>query len=524
MSQILNRIEREMKHRKRSRGQVLARRVSLVFLLISIPVLLGEIALRLANYSRPQISFSAQRELLQEAVASLNQRLQTDAFTFDPHLLWKLQPGSNLLGLQADPQGLLTWERSTESGPRKITPLTVLCLGDSVSAITYRTFPQIAENLAKTGVSTRPIRFVNAAVPGYTTEQALRKLEDLRKTVPDVVILCFGWNDHFPALSLPDKELGASNAIAEKLHDLVRNIRLYQLVGAPLGSPLTKPEQASATFRVNPVQFQANLDELIATVRSWNAIPVLATQPQNLSEAAEQYLSGNRFMAPEGRDNQRIHAQYNKIVRDTAAANQIPLLDVDEEFLRRPRDYMLEADGIHLTGRGHNHVARLILNMLKNEALLTPAEYDAIARAEKHDTTAPDKPRVTWSLSPAAVSAYAEQNFRFSVIPQNSGNTRWLKEHVIPQYGNTQKASYGSSYVFARWRTVDSPTTGIAARAPIPSDILPGEATSITLTLQSPARPGNYEVEIGIAADQIGPLSLYGAETTTLTVTSLPPQ
>src|SRR5690606_11277815 len=98
----------------------------------------------------------------------------------------------------------------------------------------------------------------NAAVPGYTTEQAVRYMPSIRDTIPNVVIICFGWNDHFPALSLPDKELGASNAITEKLHDLLRNIRLYQLIGAPLGTRAQQPTESTGSYRVNPTQFQAN--------------------------------------------------------------------------------------------------------------------------------------------------------------------------------------------------------------------------------------------------------------------------
>ncbi len=35
-----------------------------------------------------------------------------------------------------------------------------------------------------------------------------------------------------------------------------------------------------------------------------------------------------------------------------------------------------------------------------------------------------------------------------------------------------------------------------------------------------PPVPGNYELEIGLQADRVGPLKSFGAETTTLTVTA----
>lgn len=525
MSHILDRIEREMRHQKRTPAQIWARRITVACLALAIPVLGGELALRLVGYSRPQIDLEAQQRSLQQAADALNQRFSTNAFDFDPHLLWKLTSGGNIAGLDINNKGLLDWERPPQ-GPRNTNPITVLCLGDSVTAVTYRTYPQLAESLAAAG--SRPLRIYSAAVPGYTTEQALRQLPQLKELQPDVVMFCFGWNDHFPALNLPDRELGVAGVSGRYIHKALKNVRLYQLAGAPLGADDVADHRSATAnrpdFRVAPPQFEENLRKLVEITRSWNSVPVLATQPENLDSTAEQFLESNQFIAPGNRDNKTLHRQYNNLVRRVANSVQAPLLDIEEEFVRRPREFMLEPDGIHLTGRGHNHVARLLLGVLKNEGQITTGDYDAIARAEKHDTTAPDKPRVTWTIIPENVFAPAEQPFAFSVIPQNSGNTRWLRRHVVPRFGEETNVSYGSSSLFARWRTVDAPTTGIAEQVPMPSDVLPGEATSMTLTMTTPPQPGNYELEIGIMADRVGPLTLYGAESTTLTVTALPKQ
>ncbi len=533
MSRLLDRIERDFKNQKRTRAQVWVRRVSMMLLAIAIPVMGGELALRILGYSRPQIDFPAQRQALQEAVGALNARFNTEAFEFDPHLLWKLKPGSNLAGLDIDSRGLLTWERPPH-GPRNAQPVTILCLGDSVTALTYRTFPQIAEILATAGTTARPIHIYSAAVPGYTTEQATRLLPKLRDLKPDVVVLCFGWNDHFPALNLPDHELGVANAGEQMLHNALKDLRLYQLIGAPLGveptdelqavnDPATTgaPSPALKDFRVPPLQFQENLKQLVQSIQSWPSMAILATQPENLKDVTEDFLQANRFIAPNQRNNQSLHSEYNQIVRAVATNQKVPLLDIEAEFIRRPRDFMLEPDGIHLTGRGHNHVARLILGALRNEGKITEGDYDLIARSEKHDTRAPDKPRVTWSVLPDRLAAVVGQPFSFSVIPQNSGNTRWLQRNIIRRFGVEKNVSYGSSSVFTRWRTENSPTSSIVSTVPIPSDVLPGEATSMTLTLNAPPTPGNFELEIGIMADHVGPLTEYGAESTTLTVTAV---
>lgn len=518
MSRFLDRIEREMTQPRRTPRQTRIRRASVILLLLIIPVAGGELLLRLAGFYRPQIDYQTQQNLLRQAGEALNARFNTDAFQYDPRLLWKLQPGKNLDGLTVDERGLLSWNSSSAKTPRTVRPLTVLCLGDSVTAVTYKTYPEIAERLATAGANSRPLQVWNAAVPGYSTAQALRQLQDLKDLQPDVVVFCFGWSDQLPALNLPDSDLGAANAVTGKIHTLLKDVRLYQLIGSPLvtsiqtGLPKSEETDASNGARVPLPQFRQNLLQLIATARSWSATPILATQPENLPDSA----------SADSPTSKALHIQYNQMIRQVATEEKTPLLDLEEEFVRRPREFMLQPDGIHLTGRGHNHVSRLILGALKNEGLITPGDYDAIAQAEKHDTTAPDKPKITWALLPEHVAAPAGQTFAFTAIPQNSGNTRWLTQNILPEFGLQKQVSYGSTSIFTRWRTINSPTSDITS-VPLRSSVLPGEATSMTLTIQAPSTPGNYELEVGLYCDQIGPLTAYGAQSTTLTVTSVQP-
>jgi lysophospholipase L1-like esterase len=531
VNEILRRIEREMKHKRRTPAQVWTRRITLILLLILTPLPALELGLRLSGYSRPQIDLAGQGKTLEMAAASLNKRFQTDAFVPDPFLLWHLRKGANLYGLTVADDGTLDNQRE-HAAPLKTRHdriIRVLCLGDSVTAITYRTYPETAARLSDGPTSGPGLISWNAAVPGYTTEQAIRWLPELADVKPDVVVICFGWNDHFPAINLPDRELGTANAGSRFFHNMLKDVRVYQLLGAPLGTKssaerdsggeLASDTKENVELRVSPKQFRANLEQLVKDSRQMNAMPILVTEPENLDTSAIESLKKNRFLPGDIRQGGSLHHQYNQIIREAAAKTHAPLMDLEEEFVRRQRDYMFEPDGIHLTGKGHNHVARLLLGLLRDEGKITAAEYDAIAAAEKHDTTAPDKPRAAYSLIPPHVDAVPAKQFQFSVVAQNAGNTRWLKEHVIPMFGLQKNVSYGSVTVGATWRTVNSPVRGVAARIGIPSDILPGEATSVTLGLNSPANPGNYELEVGLFASHLGPLKNYGAETTTLTVT-----
>jgi lysophospholipase L1-like esterase len=406
-----------------------------------------------------------------------------------------------------------------------------LCLGDSVTAMTYRVYPATAQRLATSVNLARPLEFRNAAVPGYTTEQGIRWFDRLKGWQPDVVLLCFGWNDQFRALNIPDRELGYANMASGFLHRAFGRLRLYQMVAAPVEARLLRgadhPTNDTATStaleqpRVSLEQFEQNLRTLVQQARSTGALPVLLTQPENLGEASERNLERRNLVSQETGTAIEVHKRYNAITRRVAIETHAPLVDLEEEFLRRKRENFFEPDGIHMTGRGHNHVSRLILALLREEGRITTPEYDAIARAERHDTSAPDKPRAAWSVVPPHVDAYTTDTLNIGVVAHNVGNTRWLRDHVLPKFGTRTDVPYGSVSVIGRWRTVNSPGR-IAASAPLPSDILPGETTSVTLTLAAPPKPGDYELEIGLRADEIGELKKFGAETTTFTVTTRP--
>lgn len=522
MSEFLYKIEQELKRRDMSRGQRLRRAIGIPLLAVMIPLVLGELILRLIGYTRPHIRPQFQQRLMQASANALNERFSTQAFIPDDYLLWRLKPGENLAGLIVDDLGLLGTREPADPFSRKRVRL--LCLGDSVTALTYRTWPSRVERLARMAPGGPTLEVYNAAVPGYTTEQGLRRMEQLGKLQSDVVVACFGWNDQFPALSVPDRELGYASAFTRGMHRIFGGFRLYQLLTASAEARTVRRsggDSAGGTraLRVSPEQFHVNLRAFVAEVRATRALPVLATQPENLGEATERHLKSSQFVAGDEGAAVELHRQYNDIVRRVAQELQVPLVDLEEEFLRRRREHFFEADGMHLTSRGHNHIARLILALLREEGLITPEHYELIAASERHDSTAPDKPRAAWSVVPPHMEVFTTETLTFAVIARNAGNTRWLKQHTIPKLGTRTHVPYGSVNVTGQWRTVNSPTTGTAVQARLPGDILPGETTSVTLSLAAPPQPGNYEMEIGLRAEGIGDLKQFGSETTTLTVT-----
>jgi len=500
---------------------LIVRRIVFWLLVVIVPLMAAEMALRIIGFARPRIPMGVQNATCRASAMALNRRFATDAFTADRYLLWRLEPGTNLGGIPVSADGTLGNVAPAKKKPEGT--IRVLCLGDSVSALTYRVFPDIAARLANGAQTTTTLEVINASVAGYTTEQGRRLWGRLKHLHPDVVLISYGWNDHFPALNLPDKELGARNFFAAAAHRIFNWSRLYQMAAAPAGSRWHPPPDGttSGTLRVGPDQFAENLEALVASVRAAGAQPILATQPSNLTAANTRHLHDEGFAADENTPT-ALHNLYNNQVRAAATATGAMLLDVDEAFEFRDRNRLFEADGMHLSGPGHNVAARLMVGVLRHLGYLTQEEFDRIVKTARYDTTASDKPLAAWTVADARLETTVGADTAVSVIAKNAGNTTWLRHHRVEEFGNRTNVDYGSVTVTGRWRTEGAATTGTAASSKLSHDLLPGESTSNTLILRAPDEPGEYLLEVGLEAAAIGPLSNLGADVTTVTVVAYP--
>jgi hypothetical protein len=178
---------------------------------------------------------------------------------------------------------------------------------------------------------------------------------------------------------------------------------------------------------------------------------------------------------------------------------------------------------MHLSPPGHNFLARLLVGMLRNQKILTDAEFERIVQVARYDSTAPDKPHASWVVEPQHIEALPGSDFHVSVLAQNTGNTKLLRQFKIPEFGRQKNVSYGAVCIEGRWKSINAPTTATIATTRLSHDLLPRETTSQTLTFKSPQSPGAYLMQIGFDADRVGELERFGAETTTLTVNVRPP-
>ena len=168
---------------------------------------------------------------------------------------------------------------------------------------------------------------LNRGVGGHTSTQGLARMEtDVLRQAPDVVILCFGMNDHV----ITDAE----------------------------GNAKTPPEQ-----------FRKNLTEMLRRVREIGAVPVLVT-PTAVIEVYYFTRHPREWYGEKGANGQL--ARYCDIIRKVAKEERVALADLFtesqgwdlSELLRTPDNGGFE-DGVHPYGRGIDFYAEVILPVLK---------------------------------------------------------------------------------------------------------------------------------------------------------------
>ena len=169
----------------------------------------------------------------------------------------------------------------------------------------------------------------NFGIGGQTTADALPRMEaDVLAWKPDLVLICFGMNDHVII-------------------------------------------DASGRTKVSEAQLAANLSEMVMWVREIGAMPVLMT-PNAVME--EYYFTRHprEWYAAAGGANGQL-ARYCAVIRGVANAQDVPLVDLFCESRKRDLSALLRtpenggfADGVHPYGEGIRFYADAVLAVLRN--------------------------------------------------------------------------------------------------------------------------------------------------------------
>ncbi len=308
----------------------------------------------------------------------------------DPELFWiydSTRPEINSWGFKGE---------EIES-PKPDGVFRILYLGDSCADMGDPPYPRIVGRLLNRsgGVEgDRTVETVSLAIAGYTSHQGLVAARKYGARVdPDLVVMHFGWNDHWLAYGAPDGEIEPPGGLDVLSDAAYRSSRLLQWahlqwsrlgetaeesLGEGGGDTSARPadlrnilgSQLQRVSRVPPDRYRENLLE-IARLFGEREVPVLFVTPPSSHRALG---TPSHFVdldyAVDSEAVVAMHDDYVEIVREVSRESHQPLLDLAgevESLEPAELERIFLFDGIHYRPAGHVWVARRLVRYLRDE-------------------------------------------------------------------------------------------------------------------------------------------------------------
>lgn len=350
-------------------------RIRVVFAVVSVVLFmaLSEAVLRVAHTDT----------YFQNRFFTLNRALDyPEVFKKDRTLFWRLREGQTVTSkffegrtYRINSLGLRGEEVASVKTARR-----VLTLGNSCTfgwGVPYQsTFSARLEPLLGTQYET-----INGGIPGYSSFQGRRFFErELIHLKPDIVIIMFGWNDHWAAASgIPDKEQRFPPELVLEVQNELSRLHSYRLLKKLLLSLLEKDpdslfDRAAPVYRVGLDDFRSNLHAICRTVQGMGATPIMVTSPAP-------------SLPQDGRDvwwapAVGYHARYNEVVRELARSAKVVLVDAARAFEGHEGLYDDPfLDFIHFNASGHELVATLLAQAITSIDSSPPTTLSAVTHA-----------------------------------------------------------------------------------------------------------------------------------------------
>jgi len=307
--------------------------------------------------------------------AGFTDRRNVQIFEGDALLFWRLKPDLRdaiwdftLVSTNA--------QRLRHRRPLRPKPpgsVRIVCLGDSVT-FGYRVplvfpdrrfardprqrpYPALVEDWLRRANPSRRIEVVALAVPGYTSQQGLawarRDLDDLD---PDILTVCFGWND-VDLREAPDRQamrMGATWAALRRLlagsQALIRASLWLEAVAYRRGTGALVPRVALGEYLGNHLE--------IARIARSQGTRVVVIGPV-YRDAVTQPEEAVRV------------ALYRRALRPCLRQHGIPYLQIDAlTEAAYPENRRLFGEKIHPNHVGHRLLAEALLDFLAEQGML----------------------------------------------------------------------------------------------------------------------------------------------------------
>jgi lysophospholipase L1-like esterase len=298
------------------------KKTALVSAGVILSLLLVEIFLRITGFG--QIQPTLQFDLKTRAA------VQAGFVVADSDLLWR----------QADTaptefDRMIKAVHVGQPAPTKGRKYRIICLGDSCTRIVIQGWPY--SFLLEGRIGPDRVEVFNASVPGYTSYQGLAWVKmQLLQYEPDLIVVYFGWNDHWRSTGMTDREYAATLSPWRP--------RLLQLFRRRVEPP---------PVRVSQAEFRENLQQIATLVRQHGGQLLLLTGPSHITAAGRERLLADGYIRSED-EPERMHRRYLDIVRSLDEEPATRVYDAARLFdqLNDP-EQLLHLDGIHPTDLGH---------------------------------------------------------------------------------------------------------------------------------------------------------------------------
>jgi lysophospholipase L1-like esterase len=258
-----------------------------------------------------------------------------DKYTDDPDLFW------------------VTKDYRSKLREARRTHPAVVFMGDSCTE--FGTYPErTVERLRDLHASVTT--GIALATGGWSSEQGLAQLQrDVIPLTPRVVVIYYGWNDHWIALGPTDPDL----RLAKRYLWLAEHLRIAQAaLKARVG---VAGRNGARPNRVPPDRYLRNLEEMARLSHDSGIVPVLVTAPSNHVAGHEPEYLRLRHLRQLS-DLVPLHQQYVDLTRRAASETGAVLCDAAAQFaaLPPPHDRYFRADGIHFTSDGDQQLADIV--------------------------------------------------------------------------------------------------------------------------------------------------------------------
>ncbi len=313
-----------------------------------------EAALRLIGF---KADMNVERMEFTFPIDDYNQNSPQPFLERDDVLFWK--PRAGVLGHNS--HGFYGPEFSAEK-PGGV--YRIVCIGDSCTHFGPDSYPDILRAFLEKQ-SPGKFEVINAGVIGYTSHQGMTLLEnEVLQWSPDLVTVYFGWNDHWLARGLEDKQ--QKNAKPSAMVSALDSLRLFQL--ARMLRSGTSGDRV-AKMRVEWEDYQRNLLRIGELCSQQGVETWYLTAPHALDTGIPPYLlTSGEILDPN--DLIPLHQKYNAVVRAVGEANNAVVIDLESELDRLDKSTLFIDDHIHLSQQGRLYVAQRLVQTLQQRGVL----------------------------------------------------------------------------------------------------------------------------------------------------------